>query len=334
MGTAMTSRERVKRAVLFGRPDRIPFDLPPKWGSDFLSVGASPDPLWSPSVSDDMEREDEWGCIWRKIAGDRTMGQVRFHPLADYSRLENYRFPDYTKKARYEKAVELVANNREEKFVLAHVPFSLIHRLEYLRGHQEAWTDWHDHPEEFGRLLDMMCDIAVTAIERFAELGADGIFSCDDWGVQDRLIIKPEVWHRVWKPRYRKVYDFAKSRGMLTFLHSCGHITEILGGLAEAGLNVIQMDQQENMGLEKLAGSFGGKLCFWCPVDIQNTMIKGSVRDVRNYAVRLMESFGRFDGGFIAKWYPAPEAAGHSWDKINAMSDTFAYYGSDFYSKK
>jgi hypothetical protein len=92
------------------------------------------------------------------------------------------------------------------------------------------------------------------------------------------------------------------------------------------------MDQQENMGVENLSRRFGGRLCFWCPVDIQKTMNKGSVEDVRKYARKLIDEFGKFDGGFIAKWYPSPEAAGHSWEKIDAMSETFIEYGSQFYN--
>ena len=77
-----------------------------------------------------------------------------------------------------------------------------------------------------------------------------------------------------------------------------------------------------------------GKLCFWCPVDIQNTMIKGTVEDVKNYAKKLIDYFGKFNGGFIAKWYPSPEAVNHSWEKIDAMAETFIEYGKVFYKRK
>ncbi len=327
----MTSRERVRRAILFQKPDRVPWSLPERWGDDILHIGCVPDPSWQPSVKTDMRWEDEWCCIWEKLSGDKTMGQVRYHPLDDYSKLTGYKFPDYEKKERYEAAKRTIDENRGEKFVLAGIPFSLIHRLEYLRGHESAWTDAYLHPEELDKLLDRICELNITVIERFAEIGVDGIFSCDDWGLQDRLMVRPEVWHQIWKPKYKKVYSFAKSKGILNFLHSCGYIIDILGGLLEADLNVIQMDQQENMGVDRLSSLYGGKLCFWCPVDIQNTMVRGTVEDVRNYARKLIDSFGRFNGGFIAKWYPSPDAAGHTWNKIEAMSEAFVEYGSRFY---
>ncbi|HIE43880.1 MAG TPA: hypothetical protein EYP78_03675 [Candidatus Omnitrophica bacterium] len=323
----MTSRERVRRAILFQKPDRVPFDLPDEYGTDFLHVGTDPDPNWKPKIKSEEEWEDEWGCIWRKLPGDITMGQVSFYPLSDYAQLEKFRFPDYKNPARYASTRKAIAENKEEKFVLASVPLSFIHRLEYLRGHEAAWTDPYLHPQKFEELLDKLADIAIDAIENFSKIGADGIISCDDWGLQDRLMVRPELWRKFWKSRYKRVYRYAHQRGMLTFLHSCGYITDIVGDLIDAELDVIQMDQQENMGIERLSRLFGGKICFWCPVDIQSIMNRGSIEDIKNYAKKLIDYFGKFNGGFIAKWYPSPDAAGHSWERIRAMSEAFLEYG-------
>jgi hypothetical protein len=328
----MTPREIVKRAILFQSPERIPYDLPEPYGSDFLHVGVDPD--WKPIVKTDTKWEDEFGCIWERLPGDVTMGQVKFHPLSDYSDWSKVKFPDYEKKSRYESAKRKIQENKEEKFVLAYIPLSLIHRLEYLRGHEAAWTDPYLYPEQLDKLLDKLCEIAMASIEKFSEIGVDGICSADDWGFQDRLMVKPEIWYKVWKEKYKKVYTFARSKGILTFLHSCGYIIDILEGLIESNLNVIQMDQQENMGVENLSNRFGGRLCFWCPVDIQNTMVKGTVEDVKNYAKKLIDYFGKFNGGFIAKWYPAPLAVKHSEEKIKAMAEIFVEYGKTFYKKE
>ncbi len=156
----MTGRELVRRAVLFEGPERVPRALPDPWGDDFASVGAGADPSWKPGV----EGEDEWGCVWEKDPEGRTMGQVKVHPLSDYAMLDDMVFPDYTLAARYESTAEAVKGNSEEKFVLADIPMSLIHRLEYLRGHVEAWTDQYDHPDELECLLDRLADTAIDAM--------------------------------------------------------------------------------------------------------------------------------------------------------------------------
>ncbi len=320
----MTGRERVRRAVLFEGPDRIPRDFPEPWGSDFLRVNPSPDPAWQPKV----QGEDEFGCVWQKPPSGKTMGQVVHHPLSDYALLKDYRFPDFSVQARYTDAAAKIRTNTEQKFVLASIPLSLIHRLEYLRGHAEAWTDPYTNPDQLERLLDKLADIAIESLHQFARLGIDGIFSCDDWGLQDRPMISPDFFRTFFKPRYARVYREARKLGILTCLHSCGHIADLLDDLIDAGLQVIEMDQQENMGIDNLARRFGGRLCFRCPVDIQKTMVFGTPQDIRRHARKLIESFGNNNGGFIAKWYSDPEGAGHTQEHITAMCDAFVEYGN------
>ncbi len=330
----MGSKQRVRKAVLFEGPDRVPLGVMPEgYPSDIRGVGAGQDPGWTPSVRTETRWEDEFGCIWAKLEGDVTMGQVTGHPLSDYAMMDDIRWPDYRNQARYEGARERIESNADDKFILASVPLSLIHRLEYMRGHQAAWTDPYEHPEELRRLLDRLADIAIDAIDNFAEIGAHGIISADDWGLQDRPMVSPKVFKEFWAPAYRRIYHHAHERGLLNFLHSCGHIADLLEDFIGSGLNVIQMDQQENMGMEMLAERFGGRLCFWCPVDIQQTMARGSLDDIRAYARRLIECFGRFNGGFIAQWYASPRAVGHAEDKIKAMCDEFVSYGAEFYNR-
>lgn len=329
----MTGRERVTRAVRFDGPDRIPLGvMPPEYPTDMRGVSASVDPGWTPSIKTETKWEDEFGCVWQKLHGDKTMGQVTGHPLPDYAEIDGHRFPCYSNPERYENARKVIEENSEDKFILAHVPLSLIHRLEYLRGHQAAWTDPYVHPDELRGLLNLLADIAIDAIDNFARIGAHGICSADDWGLQDRPMVRPEVFAEFWAPVYHRVYRHSHELGMLNFLHSCGHIADLLPHFIDAELDVIQMDQQQNMGVENLASRFGGKLCFWCPVDIQNTMIQGSLDDIRAYARKLMDSFGRFDGGFIAQWYASPDAVGHTREKIDAMCREFVDYGATFYA--
>jgi uroporphyrinogen decarboxylase len=319
-GLPMTSREIVRASVLFQDPPRIAHSLPSPWQTDFAGAGAGRDPDFVPS----RPGADEWGCVWEKAGDeDASMGQVTVHPLADYAQLHDYPFPDYTDPRRYENARRVVEQNTAEKFVLSSIPLSLNHRTDYLRGFENLMMDPYLYPKEFGMLLDRQTDIAIDAVQRLAECGADAIMACDDWGLQDRTMMSPELFQRFFKPRYARVYTCARELGMLTFLHSCGHIVDILDDFIDAGLQVIQMDQQENMGIDLLAERFGGRIAFWCPVDIQATMVNGTLDDIRAYARRLVETLGCFGGGFISQWYASPKAVQHSQERINAMAEAF-----------
>ena len=311
----MTPREVVRRTVKFQNPDRLAVTLPEPYGRDITGVGMDPSPDRRPPNG-----PDEWGAVWLNI-GVCKMGEVQKHPLTDWAAFDQLTIPDITDPARWE-ASKGARERAGDQFLMAS-GISLYERVHFIRGLEDTWMDIYQHPDELGRLIDVLVEMNLAAIERYAGEDADGFMWCDDWGLQNRLMIRPEKWVEIWKPRYARVYRAAHAAGMLTFLHSCGHIVEILDDLIDAGLDVIQMDQQMNMGLDTLGERFGGRIAFWCPVDIQAVMPHGSPDDVRAYCRRMVDALATPEGGFICGYYGDPKGAGHPQANIDAMADEF-----------
>jgi len=263
---------------------------------------------------------DEWGALWANI-GVSNLGEVQEVPLRDWSDLNDLVVPDVNDPHRWEH----LTGAREEfagKFIIGK-GISIYERVHFIRGLADTWADVFCAPEKLCELINILAEMNLKAIQRYASLGVDGYFFTDDWGLQDRLMISPEKWREIWKPCYRQIYTAAHDAGLFTFLHSCGYIIDILDDLIETGLDVIQMDQQENMGLELLSERFAGRITFFCPVDIQNTMVYGSLDDMRAYCRRMVALLGRAQGGFIAMWYSDPAGAGHAEEAIDAMCEEF-----------
>ncbi|MCX7590264.1 MAG: hypothetical protein N2255_01410 [Kiritimatiellae bacterium] len=325
----MTPREVVIRTIRFQGAERIPYALPEEYGTDFASVGMDPSPDARPRSG-----YDEWGALWENI-GVSNLGEVKEPALKDWRDWDRFKIPDITEPHRW-RNLEGARQRAGDKFLLAN-GISLYERAHFIRGLANLWADIYEHPHELGKLLDVLVEMNLYAIGQYARAGADGYIWCDDWGLQNRLMISPESWRAIWKPRYARVYRAAHEAGLLTFLHSCGYILDILEDFVEIGLDVIQLDQQENMGLEVLGARFGGRITFWCPVDIQTIMVKGSAAEIRAYCRRMVNVLGRPSGGFIAKWYSDPVAVGHTREAIAAMCDEFLKisrecsekYGSD-----
>jgi uroporphyrinogen-III decarboxylase len=267
---------------------------------------------------------DQWGAVWRNI-GVSNMGEVKDFPLKDYRDFGRLKIPDVRDPARWED-LKTARHRAGDKF-LTGGGVSLYERVHFVRGLENTWADIHESPQQLGRLIDVLVEMNQVAIEKYAAAGVDALIFCDDWGLQDRLMISPDSWRRIWKDRYARVYQAAHAAGLLTFLHSCGHIVDILDDLVEIGLDVIQMDQQENMGLELLGERFGGRITFFCPVDIQATMVRGSLEDIRAYCRKMVRHLGTPEGGFIAKWYSDPIGAGHRPEAIAAMCQEFMRIG-------
>lgn len=312
---SMTPKEVVQKTILFEKADRIPYELDKSHGSDFARMGMSPSPDARPGNG-----VDEWGCVWENI-GVSNLGEVKQPVIKDWADWSKLSIPDIRDPKRWQ-GIDSAREQAGDKFLIGG-GISLYERVHFLRGLEDTWVDIHTSPEELGRLIDVLVEMNLYAISQYAEAGADGYMWCDDWGLQNCLMISPESWREIWKPRYARVYEASHQAGLLTFLHSCGDITAILDDLIEIGLDVIQMDQQENMGIKSLGQRFGGRITFWCPVDIQNTMVNGSLDEIRAYCYKLVTILGRPNGGFIAQWYGDPKGAGHRQEAIDAMCDEF-----------
>lgn len=310
-----TGREVVAQTISFEKPGRLAMDLPEEYGSDIAWVDMCPSPDARPRAG-----RDEWGAVWANI-GDSNLGEVKDFPLKDWSDLCSLVVPDINDASRW-KHLTGIREVLKEKFIIGR-GVSLYERAHFLRGLANAWADIHHSPTRLRELLDILVDMNLQAIKRYATLGVDGYFFTDDWGVQNSLMISPKTWREIWKPCYERIYNASHEAGLLTFLHSCGYIVDILDDLIEVGLDVIQMDQQENMGLELLDRRFGGRIAFFCPVDIQNTMVRGTLEEIRAYCRQMVSSLGRQEGGFIAMWYSDPAGAGHTREAIAAMCQEF-----------
>lgn len=320
----MTSRETVIRAIKFQNPERLPYSLPEKYGSDIYDFGF-PHPDRRPKKG-----VDEWGAVWDNIGGS-NLGQVKDYPLKDWSNFDKLRIPDINDPKRWE-TLKGTREKAGDKFLLGW-GISIYERVHFIRGFENTWADIYEEPENLCRLLDILTDMSIEIVNRYGKEGFDGYIFCDDWGLQNQLMISPAKWRELWKPRYARIFDACHKNGILTFLHSCGYIVEILDDLIEIGLDVIHMDQQENMGLELLGERFGGRITFYAPVDIQKTMVYGTLDDIRAYCRKMTRLLGRPEGGFIARWYTDPVGAGHRQEALDAMCEEFLKISNEMSGK-
>ena len=76
------------------------------------------------------------------------------------------------------------------------------------------------------------------------------------------------------------------------------------------------------------------KLAFWCPVDVQKTMIDGSIDEIRAYVRRMIATIGNHHGGLVSMAYSTPQAVGHAPEKTAAMCAAFREHGQGAWKEK
>jgi len=308
----MTPREIVQRTIAFGHPERIALALPEPYPDDTLWARVSADPNWKPRRTFPPEEgrkwEDEWGNIWAATT-DFYQGEVVVGALQDWSQLDAYRMPTFDDPARYlEPAAKFAA--APDRYHIGGLPGFPFAIMRYLRRMDIFLADLLLSPAEVDRLSQRVIAHLCRCMDQWAAAGADAVMFAEDWGTQDRLLISPAMWRSIFKPYFVTLCDHARSRELSVWMHSCGFIYDIINDLIECGVQVLQFDQPGLYGVDRLAAEFGGRVTFYCPVDIQRVLPTGDIPRIQAFARELVEKLGAFGGGFIAGYYDSNEGIG------------------------
>lgn len=153
--------------------------------------------------------------------------------------------------------------------IMLAVGCNLLEMGTWLRGIENFLVDIMLDKKGVERLLDKLVEGYMALLERVFEGVKDYVHILqfgDDLGSQQGPFIPPNIFKEVFKPRYKKMWDFVHSESNCkVFLHSCGSIYELIPSLIEAGLDALNPIQTTaaNMDAEKLKKEFGKDLTFW-----------------------------------------------------------------------
>lgn len=302
----MTSREIIQRHLSFDDPPRIGLAFGDGRLTDVVMAGPSSEGFWQPKRWSDGRFEyydDEWGNTWFRVAGMSRGGEIFRPAIADWSRLDEYRLPDLAHPRRFEGAKATFSRvlDQYRLGMLPGFPFAICRYLRKIEVYLQDLLLERDRVDELHRRV---ADLLERMMEQYARVGADGVFFCEDWGLQDRLLIHPGLWREIFRPLFDRLCGKARDLGLTVFMHSCGYIWEILDDLAGAGIRVFQFDQTVLYGLERLSEKLQAhRVCLYAPVDIQQVLSTGDRQRIEAYARALCRLFGRPRGGFIACSY-------------------------------
>jgi hypothetical protein len=329
----MTGKEIVERAITFNNPPRVPFKFDVVGVNDCYDVWTHDPTGWTWEFAG--ERTDEWGCVWKRTDVQNT-GQVVEHPLKDWTALAEYQFPDPDAPGRCRDFEQQLAG-AEDRFVMFCFGQGIFERTHMLHGMSETLLDLYKRPKEMHELIERVLDhhlrvfrnCVKVAEKHRLETGATGLpihaaAMADDWGLQDRAFISVKLFREFFKPHYQRWFDEIKAAGVHPWMHSCGKINEILEELIDCGLEVVNMQQPNTVGIDAISQRYRGRICFESIVDTQNTLPQGSHDEIRTQAHALLDKWAAPNGGFIVSDYNDAEAIGVTFDRRLVMFEAFA----------
>ncbi len=329
----MNSRERVNLALRREIPDRVPFDL--CYGfvgaarDNFVKMSGSTNhfeyfdtdveyiEVLEPRADFDFAETfykgripaqkkyefDRYGVLHEKTEGfhftkivpplvEHSLEAVKSYPLPDYKDLDLYR----------ETAGKMADIDRRKKAGALAMGTETIFEVSWpLVGLEEFLVMLLTEPEVCEAILDRFAEMRLWQLETYAKYGRyDILWLGDDIANQHGMMIPPELWRAIFKPRLKTIIDCAKhfQPDGLIFYHTCGNPTEVVEDLIEVGVDILNPVQPEAVDPAEFKKKWGDRLSFWGAVGVQSTLPFGTVKDVRNEVKERIDTVGA-GGGFL-----------------------------------
>lgn len=328
----MTRRENVLRALRRDNPESVPFEfsLCPAHVEKFKEMTGSSDyktyfgfPIRSIEINPTKKRTDfskyygelpentnplswapEWGIMG--INGSLAHFQEMLHPMAKFEfvkEIEEFPFPDFVENYRWEGVADNVkefVNN--DCIAVAEMQMTIFETSWYLRGMDNFLVDMMVDVEFAEALLDKITNIRVVMAERYAKAGVDILQLGDDVATQLDMMMNPELWRLLIKPRLAKVIRKAKEHkpDILVFYHGDGNMQKIIPDMIEIGVDILNPIQPECMDPVEIKKLYGDKLSFWGTLGTQTTLPFGTCEEVKSTCRMLIENVGKGGGLLLA----------------------------------
>ncbi len=309
----MKSSERVLRALRREEPDHVPHfewlidkgvreaicpgskdhnDFAVRMGHDAVLVG--------PHFDKTQVGPNRWRSEWGYVAqmGAEEHGIEVESPIATMDDFDRYTPPDPNAAGRWTATEEAVRRFKGEKAIGVHLNdvFSIPR---YLMGMEGLLLATAMEPEVVRALVNMSVEINTVLAKQAAMLGADFIWTGDDYAHNLGPLISPETFRELFYPPLCRVMAAFKDTGLPVVKHTDGNLWPILDMIIDSGIDCLDpIDPQAGMELAKVKEQYGDRIALKGNVDCAKLMTFGTPEEVAE-ATKQALRVGAPGGGYI-----------------------------------
>lgn len=263
-------------------------------------------------------RTDEWGTTWEYLIHGVSGHPVAW-PLDDLAKLPTYQMPPVRPAtgSDFDQAKRSADQHRQHYF-LAHGWTGILERMVALRRFEDVLMDIAEDSPGINRLADRLAKRAMLEVQYGLALGADGIVFGDDFGTSASCIMSPSRWRQFIKPRYQTLFEPIRRAGKKVMFHSCGMIWDLLEDMREIGVDTLwpQLPVYDMQALAKRCRELG--IAVQLHPDRGDLMQRATPAQVRDYVLRMLDTFGTPNGG---SWLYIEIDPGFPWANVEALLD-------------
>ena len=244
---------------------------------------------------------DEWGTEMEfMIYG--IAGHPKTYPFNNWKEgVSDYLFPKIPAWGSPEFMTFKHTTERLKKdFLIFNGWFSIFEKLHALRPFQELLMDIAMQDADLIEFIDKLAGYWIDVIDYYMLMGTDVFVFGDDWGTMNSTIISPESFREIFKPHYRKLFQYIQKSGGIVFLHCCGFMGELFDEFIEMGIRGLWpqlnlYDKDEAFTLKcKL-----NKIAIYIHPDRQRLIPMGTPQQIDTYIRLAAKKYKELGGGGI-----------------------------------
>ena len=178
---------------------------------------------------------------------------------------------------------------------------SVFQHATYLRGMDTLMMDMMINADAANFVLDKFTDFYYEYYRRMFEVAGNliDVFAlADDFGMQNTLLIGPDMFDEFIAPRLKKMADLAHAYNIKLLLHTCGNIESLISRFIELGVDILDPIQPESMDPVAIKQKYGNDICLRGGISVQNVVSRGTVEEVKAETKRITEAL-KPGGGYI-----------------------------------
>jgi hypothetical protein len=189
---------------------------------------------------------------------------------------------------------------------IAHVPGAQLREPKGIRDIEEWYISTVMRQDYIYAIFERQCEIALENLRRFYDAVGDRIAAVfmtgTDFGGQQRLIISPNVYRKLYFPFQKKLNDWVHDyTTWKTFMHTDGAVKKLIPDFIDAGFDILNPIQwtAEGMDPQEIKSQFGEKIVCWgAGIDTQGTLPYGTPDEVFQETREKLDIFKRA-GGYV-----------------------------------
>ncbi|MCH5376006.1 MAG: hypothetical protein JJ992_18715 [Planctomycetes bacterium] len=252
---------------------------------------------------------DMWGVPYRALE-DWDHCVVDGAPMreATLEQLDDFAWPDADDPAQFAGLREQSKHwyeNTDYVVGADAIKAGMLMNALQLRGYDQFFMDLVLNVDLAEKLMDRILQTMKAMWTRYLEAVGPYVqlvYVTDDFGTQKSLMISPQMFRDLIKPRWQELIAHIKSLGdVKVMFHSDGAILPLLGDFIDMGVDILNPVQTSVNGMQdtfELKQKFGDRLCFHGAIDVQQMLPNASIRELEAEVARRIYDLGR-NGGYI-----------------------------------